>query len=202
MVTDGAAPLWQCLLARPRLLHRVASAMVLMAAGTTAVDSYIRSSPAGPRPDVVILTYWFDLIAWSLVVVASLAEAFVAGLSAPRLRAGGRPHYLIVFVVGFLLASFVLSAQLYFAAETRQLTLAGRVVKAGAAGMLPLLVAVALTAGSTLVWITQLRPRLEARLEAEIRAYERQRGGAQAPSTAGAGKGAGTAAPPDTPAQR
>lgn len=195
MVIDAAAPLWQRLLARPRLLHRVASAFVLIAAATTAVDSYIRSSPAGPRPDAVILTYLFDLIAWSLVVVASLAEAFVAGLSAPRLRAGGRPHYLIVFVVGFLLASLVLSAQLYFAVETRQLTLAGRVVKAGAAGMLPLLVAVALTAGSALVWITQLRPRLEARLEAEIRAYESR----QAPAGQGAGKRPEPAASPGKP---
>lgn len=202
MVADSAAPLWQRLLARPRLLHRVASAMVLIAALTTAVDSYIRSTPAGPRPDVVILTYLFDLIAWSIVIVAALAEAFVAGLSAPRLRAGGRPHYLIVFVVGFLLASLVLSAQLYFAAETRELTLAGRIVKAGAAGMLPLLVAVALTAGSTLVWMTQLRPRLEARLEAEIRAFESQRGAVSAPSTAGARESAARTAPSDTPAQR
>lgn len=171
-MANQRVPLWQRLLARPRLLHRLASATILGAAGITAVASFVRSAPGEVRQDALALTYLFDLMAWSLVVVASFAEAFVAGVSAPRLRAGGRPHYLIVFIVGFLLASLLLSATLYFAVETDRLTLAGRIVKAGAAGMLPLLVAVTLTAGSTLVWVTQLQPRLVARLEAQVREFE------------------------------
>lgn len=181
-MSDEFVPLWQRLLARPRVLHRLASSAVLGAAGVAALDSFARTTPAGLRQDAQILTYLFDLIAWSLVVLAAFAESFVAGLSAPRLRAGGRPHYLIVFVVGLLLSSLLLSAQLYFMAEASRLTFAGRLVKAGAAGMLPLLVAVALTAGSTLVWVTQLRPRLEARLEADIRAFEDRRSQAATPS--------------------
>lgn len=158
------------LLERPRLLHRMASTAVLGAAAVAALDAFARSAPGGLRQDAVTLTYLLDILAWLLVVIAAFGEAFVAGLSAPRLRAGGRPHYLIVFVVGFLLSSLLLSARFYFAAN--QLTLAGRIVAAGAAGMLPLLVAVALTAGLTLIWVTQVRPRLVARLEAELRAFE------------------------------
>lgn len=165
-------PAWQRLLARPRRLHRLATGALALAALVAGLDSFARSTPGGLRPDLLALTYLFDAIAWGAVLAGAIAEAFVAGLAAPRLRADGRPHYLIVFVTGFFIAALFCGGLGIFATAPGELTLAGRLVKALLAGLLPLVTGVALAAGGTLIWVTQLRPRLEARLEAEIRAYE------------------------------
>lgn len=169
-------PAWQRLLARPRRLHRLATGGLLLAALIAGIDSFVRSAPGGARPDVTALTYFFDAFAWGLVAAGALSEAYVAGLSAPRMWVGGRPHYLIVLVVGLAIAGVLCLSLSFFAAATaEELGLIGRLVKAAIAGMLPLIVGVALTAGFALVWIARLRPILEARLEAQVREYERRR---------------------------
>ena len=172
---DGV-PAWQRLLERPRLLHRLATAGLLLAALVAAGASFARSAP-GAGADVRAITFLFDALAWIAVAVAATAEAFVAGLSAPRERAGGRPHYPIVLIAGLIIAGLLcLTLSFFTAVPSSSLGLAGRLVKAAIAGLLPLVAGVALTAGLTLLWVRRLRPRLEARLEAQLREYERRRG--------------------------
>ena len=177
---EGRTPAWQRLLERPRRLHRLATEGLLLAALVAGVDSYLRSAPGGVRPDILALTFLFDLLAWIVVAAGATAEAFVAGLSAPRERSGyPRPHYLIVLVVGLVIAGVLcLTLSFFTAIPAAELGPIGRVVKAVIAGMLPLVVGVALTAGLTIVWTRRLRPRLEAHLEARLREYERGRDGA------------------------
>lgn len=171
---EGRPPAWQRLLERPRLLHRLATGGLLLAATVAGLDSFVRSSPGGAGPDVRALTFIFDLLAWAVVAASATAEAFVAGLSAPRLRAGGRAHYPIVLVVGLALSGVLcLTLSFFTATPNAQLGLAGRLVKAALAGLLPLVVGVALTAGLAILWVNRLRPRLEARLESRLREYER-----------------------------
>ena len=170
------APAWQRLLERPRLLHRLATGGLLLAALLSGVDSFVRSAP-GVAPDTRAITYVFDAIAWMLVAAGATGEAYVAGLSAPRLRVGGRPHYLIVLTVGLGLSGILcLTLSFFAAAPAADLGTAGRVVKAVVAGMLPLVVGVALTAGLAIVWTERLRPYVEARLEAQLRELERRGG--------------------------
>jgi hypothetical protein len=169
-------PGWLRLLERPRRLHRLATGGLLLGALVAGLDSYARSTPGGAQPDVYALTVLFDALAWALVAASAVAEAYVAGLSAPRVRAGGRPHYLIVLVVGLIIAGVLCATLSVFnAARPYELGPAGRAIKAAVAGMLPLVVGVALTAGLTILWVERLRPRLEARLEAQVRDYERRR---------------------------
>ncbi len=184
------------LLARPRRLHRLATAGLLLAALVAGADSFARSTPGGLSPDVLALTYLFDLVAWIVVALSAAAEAFIAGLTAPRPRPGGRPHYLIVFAIGLAIAAVFLLLLLFFGTLTpEQLGLPGRLIKAATAGMLPLVTGVALTAGLTILWVAALRPRLEAHLEARIAEYERGRGaagrgpGAEGRAAKGRGRG-------------
>lgn len=163
------------LLERPRRLHRLATTGLLLAALIVGVDAFARATPGGLARDVLVLTYLFDLVAWIVVILAATAEAFIAGMSAPRLQVSGRPHYLIVFVVGLAIAAVFLLLLLFFGTFTpEQLGLPGRLIKAATAGMLPLVTGVALTAGLTMLWIGIVRPRIEAHLEAQIREYERK----------------------------
>ena len=169
-------PGWLRLLERPRRLHRLATGGLMLAALISAADSFARSTPGGPRQDVQALTFLLDALAWALVAASAVAEAFVAGTSAARIRSGGRPHYLIVLVLGLGIAGVLcLTLSFYAASPPGELGTAGRIFKAVVAGMLPLVVGVALTAGLTILWVERLRPRLEARLEAEVRDYERRR---------------------------
>lgn len=177
---EGRLPAWQRLLERPRLLHRLATGGLLLAALVAGVDSFLRSAPGGVRADILALTFLFDLLAWIVVVASATGEAYVAGLSAPRVRSapGGypRPHYLIVLVIGLIIAGVLcLTLSFFTAIPAADLGPIGRVVKAVIAGMVPLVVGVALTAGLTIVWVRRLRPRLEAHLEARLRQYERGR---------------------------
>ncbi len=172
---EGGIPAWQRLLERPRLLHRLATAGLLLAALVAAAASFARSAPDA-RPDVQAVTFLFDALAWIVVAAAAAAEAFVAGLSASRDSRGRRPHYQIVLIAGLVIAALLcLTLSFFTAVPSSGLGLAGRLVKAAIAGLLPLVVGVALTAGLTLIWVRRLRPRLEAHLEAQLRDYERRR---------------------------
>jgi hypothetical protein len=173
---DADLPGWQRLLARPRRLHRLATGTLWLAAAISGLAAYVRAAPGGAAPDVLPLTYIFAFFAWVLVLVAACAEAYVASLTAGRTRAGNRTQYLIVLIFGLVIA-VVLCVSLAFlaAADPVRIGLIGRIVTAIVAGMLPLIVGVALTAGLTLLWVERLRPLLEARLEAQIREYEQRR---------------------------
>lgn len=173
---DARVPGWQRLLERPRLLHRLATGGLLLAALIAGLSSFVRSAPAGLTPELRALTFVFDALAWVIVAASATTEAFVAGLAAPRRRAGGRPHYLIVSIVGLAIAGVLCLTLSFFAAvPATTLGLAGRLVQAAIAGMLPLVAGVALTAGFAILWVNRLRPRLEERLEARLRDYERRR---------------------------
>lgn len=175
MARETAVPAWQRLLERPRRLHRLATGGLLLAAVVAGVDAYVRATPGGGAPEVLALTYLFDALAWALMAASACGEAYVAGLSAPRARADGRPHYLIVLVVGLVIAGILcLTLSFFAAASPAELGTSGRTVKAVIAGMLPLIVGVALAAGLTLLWVSRLRPRLEARLEAQLEAQRRE----------------------------
>ncbi len=172
---EAGIPGWQRLLERPRLLHRLATVGLLLAALVAGVDAFVRGAPGGVSQDARYLTYVFDLFAWVAVFLAACAEGFVAGQSASRARPGGRPHYQIVFTLGVVITSLLaLAYSSILGASPERLGLIGRLVKAALAGMLPLLVGVTLTAGLTLLWVTQVRPRLEALLEAQLREQERR----------------------------
>lgn len=176
-VATNRIPGWLRLLERPRRLHRLASSGLLLAAVVAGADAFVRSAPGGPRPDVLALTYLFDIIVWLVVLAAAAAEAFVAGLSAPRLTREGRPHYTIVLVTGLGVAGLLLLAHSLLDANLASASVGVRLVKAAIIGILPLVVGVALTAGGVIAWVAVLRPQVEARLEAQVREYERQRRG-------------------------
>ncbi len=167
-------PFWQRLLERPRLLHRLATNGLLLAAVVAGVAAFVRGAPEDVTPTVRTLTYCADVVVWVIVVFAAAAEAFVAG-SAYRPRPGGRPHYQIVFWLGLVISVVLIVAYTsILQASPEQIGFIGRIVKAAIAGMLPLLVGVTLVAGLTHLWVHWLQPRLTAHLEAKIRDYERQ----------------------------
>jgi hypothetical protein len=166
-------PAWQRLLSRPRLLHRLATWGLLLAALVCGVGTFVRATPGGVGSEIWLVTLMLTALAWLVVVLAACGEAFVASLSATAQRAGGRPHYQIVFGLGVVISAVLLAAfSSISVVEPVKLGLIGRIVKSAIAGMLPLLVGVTLTAGFTLVWVYQLRPRLEAHLEQQLRDYE------------------------------
>ena len=173
---DAAIPAWQRLLERPRRLHRLATSGLWLAALVIGGDAYLRAAPGGVSDDVRILTYLFDAFAWIVTILAACAEAFLAAHSATRPRAGGRPHFQIVFILGVMIAlTLVAASSILGAASPEQIGQIGRFVKAGLAALLPLVVGVALTAGLAIAWSIWIMPRLEAYLEARLRELERQR---------------------------
>lgn len=174
--SDAGIPAWQRLLERPRRLHRLATAGLWLAALVIGAGAYVRAAPGGVSDDVRILTYIFEGFAWVVVVLSAAAEAFLAAHAATRPRAGGRPHFQIVFVVGLIIGlTLAGAASVLGSASPERIGLIGRLVKAGLAGLLPLVVGVTLTAGLALAWTLWIRPRLEAYLEARLRELERQR---------------------------
>lgn len=173
---EAAIPGWQRLLERPRLLHRLATIGLLVAALVAGATAFVRGAPGGISQDARYLTYVFDAFAWLAVILAACAEGFVAGQSASRTRADGRPHYQIVFIIGVVITAILAFAySSILDASPERLGLIGRIIKAAIAGMLPLLVGVTLTAGLTLLWLKLVQPRLIAHLEAQIQEYERQK---------------------------
>lgn len=173
---DAGIPAWQRLLERPRRLHRLATAGLWLAAIVIGAGAYVRGAPGGVADDVRILTYLFAAFAWIVVVLAAAAEAFLAAHAATRPRAGGRPHFQIVFVVGLMISVTLLAAaSMVGAASPETIGTIGRLIKAALAALLPLVVGVTLTAGLALAWTLWVRPRLEAYLEARLRELERQR---------------------------
>lgn len=173
---DPGIPAWQRLLERPRRLHRLATVGIWLAAVAIGADTYVRAAPGGVADDVRILTYLFDAFAWVVVVLAAAAEAFLAAHAATRPRAGGRPHFQIVFVIGVIIALTIAgAASALGAADPAQIGAIGRLIRAGLAALLPLVVGVTLTAGLALAWSLWIRPRLEAYLEARLRELERRR---------------------------
>jgi hypothetical protein len=175
---DADLPGWERLLARPRRLHRLATGALWLAALISGLAAYVRAAPGGAAPDVLPLTYIFTFFAWVLVAFAACGEAYVAGLSAGRDRAGRRKQYLIILIFGLAIALVLcVSLSLLAAADPARIGLIGRIVTAIVAGMLPLVAGVALTAGLTLLWVERVRPVLEARLEAQIRKYEQRKPG-------------------------
>lgn len=172
---DAGIPAWQRLLERPRRLHRLATVGLGIGALVIAATTYVRAAPGGVAEDVRILTYLFAAFAWLAVVLSSAAEAFLAAHSATRPRAGGRPHFQIVFIAGLLIAlTLVTASAILGGAAPETIGTIGRLVKAGLAGLLALVVGVTLTAGLALAWSLWIRPRLEAYLEARLRELERQ----------------------------
>jgi hypothetical protein len=172
---DAGIPAWQRLLERPRRLHRLATIGLWLAAIVIGVDTFVRAAPEGISDDVRILTYLFDAFAWIVVVLSAAAEAFLAAHAATRPRSGGRPHFQIVFILGVMIAlTLVAASSILGTASPQTIGMIGRLVKAGLAGLLPLVVGVALTAGLALAWSLWVRPRLEAYLEARLRELERQ----------------------------
>jgi hypothetical protein len=173
---DAGIPAWQRLLERPRRLHRLATSGLWLAAIVIGGDTYLRAAPGGIADDVRILTYLFDTFAWIATILAACAEAFLASHAATRPRAGGRPHFQIVFILGVMISlTLVAASAMLGAASPEQIGLIGRLVKAGLAALLPLVVGVALTAGLAIAWSIWIMPRLEAYLEARLRELERLR---------------------------
>lgn len=172
---DAEIPAWQRLLERPRRLHRLATVGLWLAAIVIGADAFVRGAPGGVSEDVRILTYLFDAFAWIVVVMSACAEAFLAAHAAARPRSGGRPHLQIVFIIGVMIAlTLVTASSILGAASPETIGTIGRVIKAGLAALLPLVVGVALTAGLALAWSLWIRPRLEAYLEARLRELERR----------------------------
>jgi hypothetical protein len=172
---DAEIPAWQRLLERPRRLHRLATVGLWLAAIVVGVDAYLRGAPGGVSDDVRILTYLFDAFAWIAVFFSACAEAFLAAHAATRPRAGGRPHFQIVFILGLMISLTLIATYVVLGnASPETIGMIGRLVKAALAALLPLVVGVTLTAGLAIAWSIWVRPRLEAYLEARLRELERQ----------------------------
>jgi hypothetical protein len=172
---DAGIPAWQRLLERPRRLHRLATVGLWLAAIVIGGDAFLRAAPGGVSDDVRILTYLFDSFAWIAVLLSACAEAYLAAHAVTRPRAGGRPHFQIVFTLGVMISiTLVTASSILRTASPETIGIIGRLVKAGLAGLLPLVVGVTLTSGLAIAWSIWIRPRLEAYLEARLRELERQ----------------------------
>ncbi|MFN8513194.1 MAG: hypothetical protein U0841_11505 [Chloroflexia bacterium] len=172
---DAGIPAWQRLLARPRRLHRLATVGLWLAAIVVGTDAFLRGAPGGVSDDVRILTYLFDGFAWITVLLSACAEAYLAAHSATRPRAGGRPHFQIVFVLGVMISLTLVTAYSILGnSSPESIGMIGRLVKAGLAALLPLVVGVTLTSGLAIAWSIWIQPRLESYLEARLRELERQ----------------------------
>ena len=173
--SDANIPAWQRLLERPRRLHRLATIGLWLGALVIGISTYVRAAPGGVAEDVRILTYLFATFAWVAVALAAAAEAFLAAHAATRPRSGGRPHFQIVFIVGIMISLTLVTASAILGNSSPEtIGMIGRLIKAGLAGLLALVIGVTLTAGLALAWSLWIRPRLESYLEARLRELERQ----------------------------